>query len=200
MSYYGSVVARAFKETKTVWNLHRFWGTLAVPLSGAFLRLIVKGNSPVTEVWHEVFFFAIFGFVACWGGSYLIYLVRVPAILHREQSDVIASLTAAPLLSPQERCRVEIVKQELETFSEKEKVVLRYIWGHGSVNNHTLPNRGLDGNAASEALRKGVQRGLLIMTSDATSRDFREQLLAMREWRINPDLESSFTHIFTQGT
>ena len=166
MSYYSLVLARTFKETTKIWNVHRFWAALAVPLSGAILRVGTRGL--VAIGWREILVFAVFGFATCWVGSYLINLLRVPAILHDEQAAVIDALTAPPL-SPQEQRRIEIVRRKLEAFPEKEKAVLQYIWEHGSVNTHTLPYSELDGSAAPEALRKGVRQGLLVMTSDAMS-------------------------------
>jgi hypothetical protein len=196
MSYYSLVLARTFKETTKIWNVHRFWAALAVPLSGAILRVGTRGL--VAIGWREILVFAVFGFATCWVGSYLINLLRVPAILHDEQAAVIDALTAPPL-SPQEQRRIEIVRRKLEAFPEKEKAVLQYIWEHGSVNTHTLPYSELDGSAAPEALRKGVRQGLLVMTSDAMSHSMIDQAIATREWRIHPDLESSFTHLFTQN-
>ncbi len=42
--------------------------------------------------WQEIVLFVIFGFIVAWSGSYLINLIRVPAILHHEQTQVIVAL------------------------------------------------------------------------------------------------------------
>ena len=42
--------------------------------------------------------FIIFGFIMTWGGSYLINLVHIPAILHREQTQIIDALRNDKLL------------------------------------------------------------------------------------------------------
>ena len=84
-SYFRLVASRALTETNAFWNVHMFFVSLAVPINGLVLRLIIRGRSQLSG-WQEVMLFCLVGFAVSWLGIYCINLIRVPGILYREQA------------------------------------------------------------------------------------------------------------------
>lgn len=149
MSYFRLVNSRAFGETRVFWNIHRIWNYLAVPISGFMLRLLVKGTRQVSG-WHEIALFVFFGLVVSWAGTYCINLIRIPAILHREQAQTIDTLAkdksalqgeVESLKKPKrptlEQKIYEEIKDALEKYGDgDEKVVLRFLIRNGKMTEH----------------------------------------------------------------
>ena len=153
-SYFRLVASRAFAETQAFWNVHRIFVSLAVPISGLVLRVIIRGRSQLSG-WQEVMLFCLVGFVVSWLGSYSINLIRVPGILYREQARTAAEQTAAlinlreenstlnsalsqPKISRQEERLRHLVSEKLKQFTKEGKAVLKYIFNHGTISNLTL--------------------------------------------------------------
>jgi hypothetical protein len=88
-------MSRAFTQTRNFWNAHQVWRYLSPFLSGAILRLIVRGLSPVMG-WEgllkELALFVFGGFVITWAGTYLINLVKVPPEVYAEQQFTVGNL------------------------------------------------------------------------------------------------------------
>lgn len=84
MPYSRLVISKTLSETNIVWNIHRVWIYFASPLVGLAFRFIFEGRKHVGN-WHQLLLYAVLGFIVTWTGTFLINLVRVPSILHREQ-------------------------------------------------------------------------------------------------------------------
>jgi hypothetical protein len=147
MSYYRLATSRAFAQTTAFWNVHQVWKYASVTISAVALRLLVKRWSPVMG-WEgfleEAAVFLVFGFIVTWTGTFLINLIRVPAILHAEQEVEIARLTkiAYPEVSEEESRRREIVTGKIKDLSRRQKEVLRHIMDYGGISSAKLKLSG----------------------------------------------------------
>ncbi len=143
MSYYRLVTSRAFAETKTVWNIHKVWTYLSVPLSAFALRLMLRGRTQLSG-WQDAALFLLFGFVVSWVGTYFINVLRVPHLLYEEQRRKIAELTASnlalsgPTNTPQEQRRREFVAGITRRLTPKGLEILRYINDLGKIQRMSL--------------------------------------------------------------
>lgn len=148
MSYWEMVRSRAFKDTRAFWNMHQVWKYTGPPVSAIILRLLIRGWSPMHwQQWLvEGMVFIIFGFIMTWGGSYLINLVHIPAILHREQTQIIDALRNDKLLlqseiddlkkptrSKFEQDTYDETKELLDSYDENHKVLFRHLLRHGKM-------------------------------------------------------------------
>lgn len=93
---------------------------------------------------EEAAVFMVFGFIVTWTGTFLINLIRIPAILHAEQEVKIVRLTkiAYPEVSEEENRRREIVTDKIKGLKRRQKEVLRHIMDCGGVSPTKLKLSG----------------------------------------------------------
>lgn len=190
--YYRLVCSRALTDTKAFWNIHKTWAYLSVPVSGFFLRLILRKGQ--LSGWLEIAEFVVFGFVVSWVGSYLINLIRVPAILHREQFIEIASLhhenerLRQPRFTPQQERQLQSVRDALKHFDGPENAVLRYLLDYGPTSiTHLKCFASLDQTAVANGIVKGrLSPPRLITNADGD------------DVQINPNLKWALAVIFNE--
>ena len=82
--YWLRAARKALSETKAFWSLHRNWAFFSVPASSVLLRTLWKGWSTVTDA-KEIAVFLFFGYLFSWIGSFLINLLRAPALLDADR-------------------------------------------------------------------------------------------------------------------
>jgi len=123
--------------------------------------------------WQEVAEFVIFGFIFSWMGTFLINLVRAPALLHRERDLIISGLrnSVQAEVSVQEERKRQIVRDGLAKFNDAEKPVFQFIHDNGEISAKTLAQtqkfgvnlyRVLERGERSNLLKKRVQEGQLL--------------------------------------
>jgi hypothetical protein len=190
MSYFRLVCSRALAETKIFWNIHKIWVSLSVPISGLLLRFLVNGRNPVNG-WLEVVEFTIFGFIFSWIGTFLINLVRTPALLHREQDLIIGGFrnSAQTEDSAQEERKRQNVREILAKFNDADKRVFQFIHDNGEISPKALARtqkfertllQVLDRGVRSNLLKKKVQEGQTL-------------------YSVNPELKSALGFVLNEN-
>ncbi len=206
MSYYGSVAARAFTETKNVWNLHRFLGVLGAPSSGILLHLITKGKTAVIG-WQDIILPALFAYAVCFVLSYLIIFVRAPAIMDRERRITIAALTeensslrSNGVLTRQQERQIDSVRERLTNFSDEEKAVLRFILDNGAVDYAQIMAAGFQSALVFEARKKGKAYALITETHTQIHGPMERYFgpRSLSAYQINPAIESPLRKILDE--
>ena len=89
---YTKFAKRALLETRTFWSIHRKWTFAAGPISSVIWRGASQGWHVLSADLPGTAGAAIVGFAIAWGGSYLINLIRVPALIVKEKQAEIDEL------------------------------------------------------------------------------------------------------------
>ena len=215
MSYFRLVTSRAYVETKVYWNVHQIWKYAATPISAMVLRLLVKRWSPVMG-WEgflkEALVFTVCGFIVSWVGSYLINLIRVPAILHHEQNQTISGLegekvrlasevkslreqSKEPLLSSLQKTQDELIQKETAGYSQEEMSFLRTMVTYGGeIKDHELPNF----SARLSVPVSAIQKYLATYCRSMVVKQRFDPPHQGRVWFVVPELKSSLERHFAR--
>jgi len=153
-SYFSRLLSRAWKETKGVWNLYRWWIAIAGALFPLAVLVIRHGWTGLLNA-GDVAINSIGGCLLAFAGSWAISLVRSFKLLDDDrasdaasQDRVINSLESEkeslldklkkPTLSDADQAKRQLVQEKLRNASVEETDLLRYLLLHGKTDPPTL--------------------------------------------------------------
>jgi hypothetical protein len=192
-SYLRRFVTRASHETALFTYRKLLIGFLMGLISRIALLRLGKVTITWADVWRDLLIFSG-AYSAVVLVSFLLNLIRTPALLDRERADEIAALSkendtlkqkqTVPEVSAQERRRRDFVSAEIRKLGEVGRKILRYIDDQGHVNAMAVKlDSKFNENAVSAFLAMAIPSGLISYANHVMS--------------IKPELKSAVEFVFS---